>query len=124
MAVQVTDLHLLRDQLLLRRQKLEAATARSQTANLVLLLEQVDKALEKMEVGSYGICELCGKPIPAARLEVIPFTRFTVDCQSKLEKERKLTRSRQPVTSLFGLTDGEEGGEGEEEETTPAEPKE
>ena len=59
MAVQVADLHLLRDQLLLRRQKLETATARAQTANLVLLLEQVDKALEKMDAGSYGICEVC-----------------------------------------------------------------
>ena len=39
---------------------------------------------------------------------------------SQLEKQRKLTRTRQPVTSLFGLTD-EEGGaaEAEEEETTP-----
>ena len=80
MAVQVTDLHLLRDQLLLRRQKLEAATARSQTANLVLLLEQVDKALEKMEVGSYGICEVCQGTVEAERLLADPMARICLDC--------------------------------------------
>lgn len=81
-------------------------------------LYEIDEALKRIEQGTYGICELCSKSIPHARLEAIPFARFTVDCQSQLEKQRKLTRSRQPVTSLFGLTD-EEGGpaEGEEEET-------
>jgi hypothetical protein len=39
-----------------------------------------------------------------------------VECQSQLEKQNKISRSRVPVTSLFGLTDGEEGAEGEEEE--------
>jgi RNA polymerase-binding transcription factor DksA len=80
-------------------------------------LYEIDEALKRIEQGTYGICELCGKSIPHARLEAIPFARFTVDCQSQLEKQRKLSRSRQPVTSLFGLTD-EEGGpaEGEEEE--------
>src|SRR6267143_382610 len=48
-----------------------------------------------------------------------PFTRFTVECQSQLEKQNKMSRVRQSVTSLFGLTD-DEGGEGEEEEATPA----
>jgi RNA polymerase-binding transcription factor DksA len=81
-------------------------------------LYEIDEALKRIELGTYGICELCNKPILHARLEAIPFARFTVDCQSQLEKQRKMTRSRQPVTSLFGLTD-EEGGssEGEEEET-------
>jgi RNA polymerase-binding transcription factor DksA len=86
-------------------------------------LYEIDEALKRIETGSYGICELCNKPIPHARLEAIPFARFTVDCQSQLEKQHKLTRARQPVTSLFGLTDDEEGAEGEEEES-PAETKE
>jgi RNA polymerase-binding transcription factor DksA len=81
-------------------------------------LYEIDEALKRIELGTYGICELCNKPILHARLEAIPFARFTVDCQSQLEKQRKMTRSRQPVTSLFGLTDEEGGGsEGEEEET-------
>jgi RNA polymerase-binding transcription factor DksA len=81
-------------------------------------LYEIDEALKRIEQGTYGICELCNKPILHARLEAIPFARFTVDCQSQIEKQRKQSRSRQPVTSLFGLTDEEGGGaEGEEEET-------
>ena len=63
--------------------------------------------------------EMSGKPIPRARLEAIPFARFTVECQSQLEKQSKASRVRQSVTSLFGLTD-DEGGEGEGEEEQPA----
>ncbi len=84
-------------------------------------LYEIDQALKRIEVGTYGICEMSNKPIPHARLEAIPFARFTVECQSQLEKQSKASRTRQSVTSLFGLTD-DEGGEGEAEETeaTPA----
>ena len=78
-------------------------------------LYEIDQALKRIEVGTYGICEMSGKPIPHARLEAIPFARFTVQCQAQLEKQNKASRVRQSVTSLFGLTD-EEGGDGEEEE--------
>ena len=86
-------------------------------------LYEIDQALKRIELGTYGKCEMSGKPIPHARLEAIPFARFTVQCQSQLEKQSKASRVRQSVTSLFGLTD-EEGGEGEEEEAAPAEAKE
>ena len=86
-------------------------------------LYEIDQALRRIELGTYGKCEMSGKPIPRARLEAIPFARFTVECQSQLEKLNKASRVRQSVTSLFGLTD-EEGGEAEEEEATPAEVKE
>jgi DnaK suppressor protein len=82
-------------------------------------LYEIDQALKRIELGTYGVCEMSGKPIPHARLEAIPFARFTVECQSQLEKQNKMSRVRQSVTSLFGLTD-DEGGEGEEEEATPA----
>src|SRR5437879_3380262 len=82
-------------------------------------LYEIDEALKRVDLGTYGICEMCEKPIPHARLEAIPFARFTVECQSQLEKQNKMSRVRQSVTSLFGLTD-DEGGEGEEEEATPA----
>ena len=84
-------------------------------------LYEIDQALKRIELGTYGICEMSNKPIPHARLEAIPFARFTVECQSQLEKQSKASRTRQSVTSLFGLTD-DEGGEGEAEETeaTPA----
>ena len=86
-------------------------------------LYEIDQALKRIELGTYGICEMSGKPISHARLEAIPFARFTVECQSQLEKQNKASRVRQSVTSLFGLTD-EEGAEGEEEEAKPDETKE
>jgi RNA polymerase-binding transcription factor DksA len=86
-------------------------------------LYEIDQALKRIELGTYGVCEMSGKSIPRARLEAIPFARFTVECQSQLEKQNRASRVRQSVTSLFGLTD-EEGGEAEEEEAAPTEAKE
>lgn len=83
-------------------------------------LYEIDEALKRIDAGTYGICEISAKPIPHARLEAIPFARLTVDCQSQLEKQNKRSRSRVPVTSLFGLTDDEGGGGGDsDEEETP-----
>ncbi len=82
-------------------------------------LYEIDQALKRIDLGTYGICEMSGKHIPRARLEAIPFARFTVECQSQLEKQNKASRVRQSVTSLFGLTD-EEGGESEGEEEQPS----
>jgi DnaK suppressor protein len=86
-------------------------------------LYEIDQALKRIELGTYGVCEMSGKPISHARLEAIPFARFTVECQSQLEKQNKASRVRQSVTSLFGLTE-EEGGEAEEEEAKPEDTKE
>src|SRR5467141_637004 len=80
-------------------------------------LYEIEEALKRIDGGTYGICEMSGKPIPHARLEAIPFARYTVECQTLIEKQKKATRIRQPVTSLFGLTD-EEGGDGDEDTIT------
>lgn len=79
-------------------------------------LYEIDEALKRIEDGKYGICEICEKPIKHDRLEALPFTRFTVDCQAELEKRQHHNSSRPQITSLFGLT--EEEAESEEEETT------
>ncbi len=86
-------------------------------------LYEIDEALKRIELGTYGKCEMSGKSIPRARLEAIPFARFTVECQSQLERQNRASRVRQSVTSLFGLTE-EEGGDAEEEEAAPTEVKE
>jgi RNA polymerase-binding transcription factor DksA len=86
-------------------------------------LYEIEEALKRVETGEYGMCEMSGKPIAHARLEAIPFARYTVECQAQIEKTNKIQRSRTPVTSLFGLTDGEEAAESEEEEA-PATDKE
>ena len=78
-------------------------------------LYEIEEALKRIELGTYGTCEMTNKPIAHARLEAIPFARYTVECQSQLEKQNKHFNIRKPVTSLFGLTD-EEPGEAEEEE--------
>ncbi|QTV78965.1 TraR/DksA family transcriptional regulator [Microbacterium sp. NIBRBAC000506063] len=43
-------------------------------------LAEVDDALARLDAGTYGVCAACGKPIPAARLEVRPFARLCVPC--------------------------------------------
>jgi RNA polymerase-binding transcription factor DksA len=78
-------------------------------------LYEIEEALKRIDLGAYGVCEMSGKPISHARLEALPFARYTVECQSQIEKQGKVTRARVPVTSLFGLTD-EEPSENEEEE--------
>ena len=46
-------------------------------------LAEVEHALGKMDDGTYGTCESCGKPIAAPRLEAMPAARFCIDCASK-----------------------------------------
>jgi RNA polymerase-binding transcription factor DksA len=89
-------------------------------------LYEIEEALKRIENGTYGICEMSGKPIPHPRLEAIPFARCTVECQAQIEKQRKAVRVRQPVTSLFGLTEDEAGGAASEseEEEAPSDLKE
>src|SRR5437868_8034954 len=87
-------------------------------------LYEIDQALKRIELGTYGICEMSNKPIPRARLEAIPFARFTVECQSQLEKQNKASRVRQSVTSLFGLTEEEAPETEEEEQPAPTAEKE
>ncbi|MFH1823732.1 MAG: TraR/DksA family transcriptional regulator [Candidatus Firestonebacteria bacterium] len=49
-------------------------------------LEEIDIALEKIEKGTYGTCEICGKLINKKRLKTLPFTKHDIECQSKEEK--------------------------------------
>ncbi len=51
------------------------------------VLNKVDKALERIEQETYGICVECDKPIPVARLKAIPYVETCVKCQEKLEEK-------------------------------------
>jgi DnaK suppressor protein len=55
-------------------------------------LHQIDDALDRIEDGVYGQCDECGVKIPRARLKVLPFAKFCVECQEKNEREEKYTR--------------------------------
>jgi RNA polymerase-binding transcription factor DksA len=81
---------------------------------------EIEEALKRIEKKTYGICELTAKSIPRARLEAIPWTRFTVDAQAQLEREGAL-RSRRlgqlgSIDSVGTTVEGEaeEGEEGED----------
>ncbi|MDP8254675.1 MAG: TraR/DksA family transcriptional regulator [Candidatus Alcyoniella australis] len=56
------------------------------------LLRELDHALKKFETGEYGICEGTGEPIDLKRLQLRPWTRYSVEHKRSLEKERKSLR--------------------------------
>jgi DnaK suppressor protein len=74
---------------------------------------EIEEALKRIEKGTYGICELTGKAIPKARLDAIPWTRFTVEAQGQLEREGAL---RQRKLGQLGTVDSAGGVEVVEEE--------
>lgn len=80
---------------------------------------EIEEALKRIEKGTYGICELTAKPIPRARLEAIPWTRFTVEAQAQLEKEGAL---RQRRLGTLGSVDNAGVAEVEEEEEAEEKP--
>lgn len=51
------------------------------------VLRQIERALEKIEDGTYGVCDVSGDEIPLRRLEAVPYATMTVKAQEELEKE-------------------------------------
>jgi DnaK suppressor protein len=51
------------------------------------MLKQLDQALERIEEGTYGLCEECGRKIDDRRLEILPSTLYCTPCQQSIEKE-------------------------------------
>ena len=51
-------------------------------------LADVEHALHKLEEGTYGLCDSCGKSINPARLEALPQAGLCVDCKAKGAKDR------------------------------------
>ncbi|NBR71488.1 MAG: molecular chaperone DnaK [Verrucomicrobia bacterium] len=81
-------------------------------------LYEIESALKRIEAHVYGVCEMSGQPIPVARLEAIPFARFTVECQSRFEQENKGKNRWEPAQPLMDSneTSDEEGGDESDEE--------
>jgi DnaK suppressor protein len=50
------------------------------------ILRQIDRALEKIDENTYGVCDISNEDIPIARLEAIPYATMTVKAQEMLEK--------------------------------------
>jgi DnaK suppressor protein len=76
-------------------------------------IKHIDDALERMEDGSYGVCDACGLEIAEERLTAMPFTRLCRDCQQDQERE---ARSQRPIEDerntyrKMGSTDADEEG--------------
>lgn len=52
-------------------------------------LTMIDRALERIAKGTYGLCLLCNEAIPEARLEALPYAALCVDCQTKEERRNR-----------------------------------
>src|ERR1700724_2026219 len=74
-------------------------------------LKQIDDALERMDEGTYGVCESCGLEIAEERLEAMPFSRLCRDCQQDMEREAKSQRRFDDERNTYrklGSTDADE----------------
>ena len=54
--------------------------------NLARTLEQVEAALKRMDVGTYGLCRVCNGAIDRARLRALPYAAQCLHCQTRLEE--------------------------------------
>ena len=69
----------------------DATDAFEQTVGVALqrkveaTLEEVERALARLDDGTYGLCEACGARIDRARLEALPHAQYCMDCQSRKE---------------------------------------
>jgi len=54
------------------------------------LLAKIDEAIEKIDNGTYGVCETCGEEINLRRLEARPVTTMCIECKTEQEEEEKL----------------------------------
>lgn len=85
------------------------------------ILGEIDAAIARIKNGTYGICEVTGKPIPEARLNAIPFARYTLEGQKIHEQQQQRLKSARRE-SLFdmGLENSSGQGSQEEEDSEPA----
>lgn len=52
------------------------------------VLSQVDEALERLDDGTYGTCQRCGKPVNPERLEAFAYVALCIECQTIVERQR------------------------------------
>ncbi|MBF0327557.1 MAG: RNA polymerase-binding protein DksA [Nitrospirae bacterium] len=56
------------------------------------LLNKIEEAIEKIDSGNYGACEVCGEDINVKRLEARPVTTMCIDCKTEQEEEERLKK--------------------------------
>lgn len=83
-------------------------------------LYEINEALKRIETGTYGVCEGTGVMIPEERLEAMPFARFSVTYQEKLERSQMSGRWSRPVHSLFGLDNADDAADDDKDDDDTA----
>lgn len=78
-------------------------------------LNEIEEALQRIENKSYGICEECGENISPERLKYLPYVRFCVDCQEKIEKIQEEMSSSQSDATKFIVPPGFSSANGNDE---------
>ena len=53
------------------------------------LMNKIDEALDRIEDGSYGVCEGCGEEISVKRLEARPVAKYCIDCKTRQEQRER-----------------------------------
>jgi RNA polymerase-binding protein DksA len=87
------------------------------------VLKLIERALDKINSGTYGYCENCGVRIDKERLEEVPYVRYCIDCQERIELGERVSRvgeeeiSHPPIKFTFEDTSIEIEPEESEEET-------
>ncbi len=74
-------------------------------------VRNIDDALERIQDGSYGICDACGLEIGEERLSAMPFTRLCRDCQQEQEREARSQRRGEDERNTYrklGSSDADE----------------
>ena len=74
------DLEDERDRLLGERDRLSSTLDDPGSSPVILVLGEIERALERIDDGTYGLCERCGEPIAAERLEALPYAVRCVGC--------------------------------------------
>ena len=65
-------------------------------------LNEIEEAILRIKDGSYGVCEITDKAIPAARLSAVPFTRYSVEGQAEHERNQYRNSNRIAAGGIFG----------------------
>lgn len=71
-------------------------------------LKEIDLALEKLEQGTYGICELCGKPISVARLKIMPSATLCLECKTREEQMGSAASRPERHMEIYPMEDEED----------------
>src|SRR4051812_32528691 len=76
---------------------------------------EIEDAIRRIKSGTFGICEMTGKPIEPARLAAIPWTRFSADAERELERNGEVGRARLGERAGVNRTQPKETEEEDEE---------